>query len=223
MALSDFQELVDRLVRDDAGKIDPLDRDGAIAVAVERYNQDRPRSGVEDLTVDGQLINLPTAWEADFSVLQSLEHPVGNVPPTLVASDRWNLYQSPSGQQIIVMESINGTVRAAFTRRHVLSASVDTLPLGHRDAVCKYAAASLCDQLAALYASDSDSTMSAQVSQGQSRSQAFASRAKEYRKQYQDAIGVQDKVSAPAGAVVQLRATDSSGQPRLFHPPRGSY
>lgn len=220
MALTDYQDLVDRLVRDDAAKLDPVDRDSAITVAVERYSLDRPRNGVEDLTAAGQLIDLPTAWEADFSELKTLEHPVGQVPPQLIPSDRWSLYSSPTGEQIMVIDGFTGTVRATFTRRHLLTAAADTIPSYHRDAICKFAAAMLCDQLASLYASDTDSSMSAQASQGQSRSQAFASRAKEFRKQYQDAIGVEDKVSAPAGAVVQLRATDSAGQPRIFHPPR---
>lgn len=225
MALSDYQTLATDQVRDDAGKVSADQRDSAIGAAVERYSQDRPRQTCEDLTnVSGTLIDLPAGWQADFSVLSSLEHPVGRVPPVLIEPDRWATYLAPAGMKIMLLDGLaaGSSVRATYTVRHVVSAQADTIPLGHREAVAKLAAASLCDQLAAFYANETDSTMGADRALGQSKSQAYAARARDYRKQYQDAVGVQDKRAAPAGAVAQLKSRDSLGQPRFFHPARSA-
>ncbi len=63
MALVDYQTLTDSLVRDDAGKLTPADRDLAIAAAVIRYSKDRPRTKVVDITAPGgHYLPLPTGW-----------------------------------------------------------------------------------------------------------------------------------------------------------------
>lgn len=220
--LSDYQALVTDLVRDDAGKISTGQRDSAITGAVERYSQDRPAEKAADLVgVSGQLIALPAAWEAEFSTLKSLEYPVGDVPPAILPNDAWALYRDVDALRIMLASSLPAasTVRAVFTVRHTLTALADTIPLRHREAVAKAAASSLCDQLAAFYANDTDSTIGAGMTQGQTKSQAYAARARDYRKQYQDSVGVTDKSAVPASAVAAMRPKDGHGQPRLFHPP----
>lgn len=220
--LADYQALVTDFVRDDASKITPSQLTTAISAAVERYSQDRPVDKAVDLAgVSGMLIALPAAWEADFSSLKSLEYPVGSVPPAYLGNDAWSIYLDTGGPKIMLASSLPAasTMRAVFTVRHTLTALADTIPLRHREAVAKAAAASLCDQLAALYANDTDSTINAGMVQGQTKSQAYAARARDYRKQYQDSIGVTDKAAAPASAVASLRPKDGRGQLRLYHPP----
>lgn len=221
--LSDYQTLVTDLVRDDADRISAGQIDDAIAVAVERYSQDRPRRKVEDLAgVSGQMLALPAAWEEGFSDLESLEYPVGNVPPTPIDADRWSLYDEPAARKIMLLEGLpaGSTVRAAFSIRHTLDAAADTIPLQHREPVAKYAASLLCDQLASFYANEGDSTIAADATRNQPKSEAYRNRARDYRKQYQDAIGVDDKTAAPAGVVVNLHSYDSRGQDFLQHPRR---
>lgn len=221
--LSDYQTLVTDFVRDDAAKITPTNLDVAISAAVDRYSEDRPVDKAADLAgVSGTLIALPQAWEAGFSVLKSLEYPVGQVPPALLDNDAWSLYLGVAGQQIMLLSALPAaaTVRATFTVRHTLTAAADTIPRRHREPVAKLAAASLCDQLAALYANDTDSSIGAGMAQGQTKSQAYAARARDYRKQYQETVGVAVTTPAPASAVAALRPKDSHGQPFLFHPPR---
>lgn len=219
--LADYQALVTDFVRDDASKITSTHLTAAITAAVERYSADRPVDKAADLVgVSGMLIALPAAWEAEFSSLKSLEYPVGRVPPAYLDNDTWAIYLDTSGPRIMLINSLPAasTLRAVFTVRHTLTALADTIPLRHREAVAKAAAASLCDQLAALYASETDSTMGADRTMGQSRSQAYAARGRDYRKQYQDTLGVTDKTAAPASAVATLRPRDGHGQPFLYHP-----
>lgn len=221
--LPDYQTLVTDLVRDDASRITADQRDAAIAAAVLKYSGARARVLVEDIAgAAGMVIALPTAWEADFSQLASLEHPVGQVPSALIDAEAWAFYRDVDGLKIMLAASLPpaSTVRATFTGLHVLSDTVDTVPPIHREPVAKYAAALLCDQLAAFYANDTDSTIGAVHAQGQTRSQAYAARARDYRKSYQDAIGVEDKAAQPASAVASMKPKAGDGQPFMFHPRR---
>lgn len=212
--LSDYQGLVDRLVRDDAGKLTAADRDEAIGLALIRYGQARPRQGVADVAPTGDTLPLPAGWVVGSSTLAGLEYPIGQLPPASIPGE---LYLGPDGLVVMLATRPAGPVRVRYTLQHALTATEDTIPLADREAVAKYAAALLCEQLASFYASDTDSTISADRSFGQTRSQAFAARAREYRKQFQAALGIDEKTAAPAGAVVQLSTTDSRGRSRMFH------
>lgn len=220
MALSDFQSIVDDLLRDDAGRISPTQRDTAIATAVARYSKDRPRQKVEDIVAPGgNLLPLPSAWETDFSQIQSLEYPIGNVPPAIISAQDYELYTSPSVVLIMVRDGlgINENIRVAFTITHVVSDVADTVPLGDREALCCLAAASLCDQLAGFYSGDSDSTIQANSVNHQSKAGEFASRARALRKRYLDELGIDAKKNVAAGVVVDLNLSNSQGGSRLTH------
>lgn len=223
MALSDFQTLVNDLVRDDAGKISTAQRDLAIANAVLQYSKVRPVDKVEDITAaGGNLVDLPTAWEPEFSQLKSLEYPIGNFPPSILSSQTWSLYAAPAGLSIMMSWSLPEAVelRAVYSVAHQVTALVDTVPLGDREVVCCLAAANLCDQLAALYSGDTDSTIKADSANHQSKAAEFASRARALRKRYFDELGIDTKKNIAAGAVVNLNLNDSRGRDRLTHPGR---
>ena len=222
--LSDYQTLVIDLVRDDAAKIQTAERDRAIQLAVRRYSKDRERIKVEDLTpTDANTLPLPQAWEADHSEMRSLETPIGQLPPVYLEQGRWAFYDTPSAQVIRTLDAVTvaaAAVRARYTITHVVSANLDTIPVGDREPVACWAAAICCDQLASLYSGESDSTISADSVQSGSRAQEYAKRAASLRKRYENEIGVDDKRNIAAGAVVTLDQADSQGQPRLTHPMR---
>lgn len=225
MPLADFQGLVTDLTRDDAGKVSVAQRDAALAQAVKRYSQDRPRDKVEDINGLGtQRLNLPAGWQDGFSALKLIEYPIGNVPPTLVPQGDTSLYQTPTGWQIQLRNAVAAgaaNVRATYTIEHVLDAGSDTIPANHRTPVAAWAAADLCEQLASFYAGQSDSTIQADAVDHKSKSAEFAARARSLRKRYTDALGVDDRRNTATGVVVPLTDRDSRGQPRLTHPHRG--
>ena len=80
-----------------------------------------------------------------------------------------------------------------------------------------YAAATLCDQLAAFYANETDSTIAADSVRQTSKADAYAKRARDFRKFYSDFIGVADKKNVAAGAVAQLQSKVSDGATYMFH------
>lgn len=219
--LADYQTLVDNLVRDDAGKIASGERDRAIAAAVTRYGKDRPRIKVEDITAPGgHYLPLPTAWDAGFSSLNSLEYPVGQMPPVYLETGCWGMYSAPSGMQIMTqLQPIptGDAVRASYTIQHVLGTTTDTLPPTDREAVASYAAALLLDQLASLYSGDSDSTIQADSVNHQSKAGEYAARSRVLRKRYFDDLGIDTKRNAAAGTVVNLNLNDSLGRDRMTH------
>lgn len=222
--LVDYQTLVTELVRDDAAKIAVAERDRAITAAVLRYSSDKPQTKVQDVTPESsQVLPLPAAWEAGFSVLLELEHPIGDIPPTFIAQDRYGLYQEPAATKIKLLDGVTvaaNSVRSSFTIKHVVDAVTDTIPVQHREPVACWAAAMLCDELAAFFSSGTDSSIQADSVEQRSKAQEYASRAKTLRKRYLDELGIEDKHSAPTGVVVNLDQADSRGQDRLTHPAR---
>jgi hypothetical protein len=222
--LVDYQTLVTELVRDDAAKIANAERDRAITAAVLRYSADKPQMKVQDLTPESsQVLPLPAAWEDGFSALLELEYPIGEIPPAFMKQDRYGIYQDPAAKKIKLADGVAvaaNNVRSSFTIMHVVSGAADTIPLIHREPVACYAAASLCDQLAAFYSNSQDSTIQADSVDGRSKAQEYAARARNLRKRYFDELGIEDKHGAPAGVVVNLDQADSQGEDRLMHPRR---
>lgn len=218
--LADYELLVANLVRDDANRLSQQDIQDAIALAASRYSKDRPQIAVEDLDPsDANTLPLPDAWEDDFSAIQSLEYPIGENPLSYIDSGRWSLYQGPSTTTIVLVDDVDTTqdVRAKFSIAHVVSAAADTIPLADREAAACWAAALLCDQLAAFYSGGSDSTMQADSVRQQSKSQEYAARAKSLRKRYLDELGIEEKRNQAASATVVAKQTDSRGLPRMTH------
>ena len=223
--LSDFETLVTDLIRDDAARIDTAGKDRAIQLAVQRYSKDRERVKVEDVaTTAANTLPLPPAWETDFSDLRTLEYPIGEVPPSVIASDRYGFYRSTSALVVQLLDALNigSTVRVTYTIAHAVSDVLDTIPVADREPVACWAAAGLCDEIASFYSGGTDSTIQADSAPGQSKAQEYSRRAATLRKRYFNELGLEDKRSAPAGTVVTLRPTDSRGQERLTHPLRGS-
>jgi len=221
--LLDFQQLVASLARDDSGKITPVDRDSAIALAVDRYSVDRPRTLVEDVTsAAGNMLPLPASWEADFSSLMSLEWPIGEAPPSLIANDAFQLYDSPTGTEIMLSGALNANdvVRATFTIRHVVDSTQDTVKTIHREPVASYAASLLLNMLAAEFSGDSDATIQADNVDHNSKAAEYAARARRLNSVYYDALGIPRKKATPASAVVNLTLQNSRGRDRLTHPGR---
>ena len=221
MALADFQDLVNDLVRDDTSKITAADVDQAIQLAVERYSKDRPRMEVEDLVAAsaGHVLPMPTAWVADFSALHSLEYPIDEQPRCFMEAGEFWIYSAPGGDQIEVDSSLPSaaSVRASFTIKHVVSGVEDTTPPSDREPIAAWAAAILLDQLASLFSGDSDSTIKADSVDHNSKAEEYAKRARDARRRYFNELGVDTKRPVPAGVVVDLYLKNSLGGARLTH------
>lgn len=224
MSLQDTRDLVDDLVRDAGGRIAPGARDRAIGTAVVRYSIDRPREAIEEVaSTGGQALPLPVGWALGYSVLRAVEVPIDQVPPVFLESSDFAVYKRPATEAIFVTRSLTAgeVVRLTYTLAHVLSDAEDTVPEQHREAVAHYAAATLCDQLAALHAGDSDPTMGADRVDQSNPARQWASRAKTYRDRYAEILGIPKDAGRggyvpPAGTVTNIDLKPSWGRGRLF-------
>lgn len=218
--LDRYLTLTADLTRDDAGAVSAAQLLDAVEVAVLRYSKDRPRQVIDEITAPGgTVLPLPSGWVTDFSLLQAIEYPVSALVPNFLGKDAYAMRNTPDGQQIISSQdfAIDDRVWLHITVPHMLTASRSTIPEGDREAVCCLAAASLCEQLASLYAGDTNSTIMADSVEHQEKSTLFAARAKSLRQRYMNELGVDPKRAAPAGTVISLPSKDSRGRPRLTH------
>ncbi len=213
MAFSDFQQLVDDMVRDST-TADAASRDRAIEQARLRYSADALRTLVVDVTWPeaGYSAPAPAGWDEE-SWVKTAEYPIGKQP---IAEIEMGVMATP-GEGGAVTWSLasyvhlpaDAKVRLTWTASHELRAAAgevpgaDTIPLKHRLPVASYAAHLLCQQLAAHYSGQRETAIGADSSSTETRAREYAARAKEYRAGYYVGIGLADPFKtggAAAGA-----------------------
>jgi len=214
--LADVQELVGDLVRDDASRISPDQRDRAIGLAVVQYSKDRPRRAVEDIAGDGgRRLALP----AGAIRAEAVEYPVTDGTPVFLATTAWGHYNAPNGPQLVFTRTIpaGAPLRLHLLRPHALTDAEDTIPLTDREALASYAAAVLFDQIAATTSGDGNPTIPADAVNHASKPESFAKRAERLRQRYYDLLGIDVKRTQPASAMAVQPLAASDGGHRLTH------
>jgi len=215
--LADILSLVDGFVRDESSRLTAGDKESAVTLAVARYGKDRPRHKVEDVaSAGGDTLPLPLSWNSE-SVLTFAEYPIGEMPPVPLYC---TLYSAPSGDVFRLGESlsIGAEVRLTFTVPHVVSAVLDTIPPGHREAVSAYAAALLLEALAAASINDGESTILADTTDRRTKAQEYAARARALKNRYSDAVGLANgAVSQASGTTVSWGSRSRLVGRRLHH------
>lgn len=210
--LSDFQNIVDDYVRDEAGEISTESRDRAIGLAVARYSTDRPRPALAQIeAVAGDLQPLPAEWDDAFSALSWVKSADGAPLPAAVEL-------TLDGERIRLGASVEAgaDMTVAFNRLHEVSEATDTVPFRDREAVGCWAASLLLEQLASLYSGAQQSTLDADAVNFQSKGAEFARRAGRMRQHYLDQLGIDPKRNVASGVVTDLDQRASDGGRRLF-------
>lgn len=224
MSFSALSDLVTDLVPDTGARLTAGAMGRALEAARVQYSKDRPRLVLEDITaVAGNRQALPLGW-LPGAALVSLEYPVGQFPPVMLGPAEFGLLSTPAGDEIGLLNAVPAgeVLRVGFTAPHVLTASPDTctIPAGHFEAVACWAAALLCDQLAAAYADNTDPTIAVDRVDYTSPSRTWAGRAKAYRERYAQLVGVtglaqgERATTAPACAEADLALAMRDGGSR---------
>lgn len=224
MSLADFQQQVDDLVRDKDQVVSSVQRDLAIGAAAVRYSLDFPRVVVVDQSAPGGVgLELPAGWQMDYSQALAFEYPIDQVPASDIPVGSVRLRQRPAGVAFELPASVEADelIRITYTQRHVVDLTIDTIPEQHRLPVACWAAALLCGQLAAYYATEGAPTIAADAADHQGKTERFRARMRDLTAQYFNDLGVTQKRPQVAGTVISVRGSDSRGQPRLF--PRGRH
>lgn len=227
MSLVDHQAIVDRIARAPTDIVSPSDRDAAIGIALLRYSQDRPLIRVADVThPGGYFLPLPAGWSLGESLLQSIETPIGSNPPSTLEAGDYQVLLGVGSETIQLSGSIPAgqTARIRFYGPHTVSATEDTVPPRDREALACWAAALLCDQVAAHHAEDRAPTISADRVDYTNPAKEWGRRADACRKRYYELLGIDVSgmaggsgapVPKPAGGVVNLDTPDSRMRPYL--------
>lgn len=220
MTLAAIQTLTTNLVRAPGGKVSTDQLAEAIDLAVVRYGEDKPRATSEDVFAAGGLdLPLPTTWVEGVSAVLAVEYPPGVFPPSYLASNEFAQVPTPAGDVIRLADALNAgeVVRVHFSVPHQLDATHCTIPVAHREALCCWAAATLCDQIAGTFANNSAPTIQADSADTSNPAREWRTRANGFRARYAALLGVQGVTGAAsdkpqpkaAGTVVEFDLQDS--------------
>jgi hypothetical protein len=213
-------------------------RDAQIKAALEQYSQDRPRVLTGDLTGTGSRYYALNAvegvgglagWDDDFSQVLRVEWnaeavSAGNAPEYLEEND-YEVYDDGTSKYLYFSYGALSTglkARVRYTARHAWGSGADpttTVPARDFYAVCKLAAALCCQSLAVRYGQTMDSTLGADVVNYQSKTNFYASRAKELRAQYREMLGL-DTPPRASGAFVDWDMRGGDDTEFISHPSR---
>lgn len=198
----------------------------AINKAVKKYSGDSPRVVIEDEVGSGAFdyaLTLLASWTDKFSSIKKVECPVDDTSeiPPILADDAWLIYQKPAGPFLRFLEDVpkaTESIRVTYTALHTCDDSICTIPPVDEEAVQMLAAAGFCDMLAAYYAQTQDSLIQADSVDHKSKATEYANRARTYRKEYSDHLGiVQGSIAAASVTRDQDAATSHRGD-QLTHP-----
>jgi hypothetical protein len=200
----------------------------AINQAIKTYSTTKPRVVVEDEDGNGTIdyaIALLADWSDGFSVIKAIEYPVDDdeAAVNVLQDDAWQIYQKPTGKQLRFLENTPSTsddIRISYTSLHVCTDDACTIPAIDEGAVQMLAAATFCDMLATYYAQTSDSVIQADSVDHKSKASEYASRARTYRQQYLNHLGIKEGSVAPASVTRDQDAKTSHGMDGMTHKKR---
>jgi hypothetical protein len=199
----------------------------AINKAVKRYSLDRAREISEDETGNGgydYALSLLSSWIEGFSTINKIEYPITDDlydNSNILTDDAWMIYLKPAGKVIRLLEDQPATteiLRITYTTLHLCNDAQCTIPTADDEAVQMLAAAGFCDMLATYYAQDQDSTIKADSVDHKSKSADYAARARTYRQQYFNHLGIQEGQVVPASASRAVQPRPSWRSDSLTHP-----
>ncbi|MCE5212991.1 MAG: hypothetical protein LLG40_15725 [Deltaproteobacteria bacterium] len=199
----------------------------AITKAVRRYSIDKPLIVAEDETGNGSFdyaLTLLSYFTDGFSSIKKVEYPVDDADETadVLQDDAWMIYHKPAGNYLRFLEdqpASTETIRITYTALHICNDTQCTIPASDEDAVQMLAAAGFCDMLATYYAQTSDSTIMADSVDHKSKAAEYAARARAYRKEYFDHMGIKDGQTVGAASVTRDQdAKTSHGLDHVTHP-----
>ena len=206
-------------VKDESDKLcDPEDFDNSIQSALKEFSRQIPDVDVEDVVGSGTNDqDLPTGWINEFSNIEQIEFPIGNIPATYLDPDNYLIYSDPSGNKIRLLDNqpaMTESIRVSYTLLRVAT----TVPEGDIEAFILLASAFCLEKLANAWLQMNDSLIAADSVDRQNKSRDAAARAKILRALYKAHLGLKDDdTTKAAAAVIDLDYGYPGGGSRLTH------
>lgn len=203
------------------------DVDRAIIAALEQYQKVRPLQKTVKVTGTGAFdyaaATALTGFIDGFSVVVDVAYPYATTDQNLAVLERdeWGLVRLDTGLQLrffVARPASTEFFLASYTAPHTLSAAASTVPATDDEALSDLGAAFSCDQLAALYAKDVDSSLGADAVDRRGKSDNYRSMAASYRKSYAAKMETEQAQQAAFAMADTDRAFGNSiGTDYLFH------
>ena len=208
---SDFITSIGILVHGESLKLGETEKIKALDMAIKEHSRQRPNVLVVDVTGDDtfefKCTTIMTYWKEGFSAILSIEYPVDDddeTPDMLEDDSIIKSYQKSDGEYFRFLEDTptdEEEFRLKYTAPHVIADDSSTIDYNDEEAVEMLAAAFFCQFLAAAYAQNTDSMISADSANHTNQSNAYRKQAAEYRKLYFNHIGVKEGEIGPACAI----------------------
>lgn len=195
--ISDIRSGVSARIHDADSKLSvttdlTCDVDRAILSALEQYEKDRPLEKAVRIAGTGTFkyaVSSMTGFVDGFSAVLGVAYPHLTTDQLLawLEDDEFLLQRDDTGLYLWFSTARPASTEfflAAFTAPHTVNAATSTVPTADDQALMDLAAAFACDQLAALYAKDIDSSISADAVDRRTKSDNYRSMAASLRKSY---------------------------------------
>jgi hypothetical protein len=228
--LSDMRLIVSGLIQDVAGKLSVTSRNQAIAAAVKLHSNNVPARKFQVVTgASNGVVRTPTGWVHDVSEILQIEYPLGRRPPEYLQEDQFRVIPMPTGSAPYKIYLTDSTPTASepigvrFTTPHTFgaTASQNTIPDHHVDAVAHLAAHIACNQLAAFYSQSGDSGIQADSVNHQQKLPNYLQLAKAYVSHYMAFFKISEAGFVKAASVlVDIDRKTSWGDDLFYHPKR---
>jgi hypothetical protein len=185
---------------------------GLLKSVADDYSRYRPYETQTEKTGDGTTSawDVPSDWVNGFSQLISVEYPQGNLPAEYLEEEDYDVYYDVTlvKWRLRLFNTTPATdekVRFNYTTKHtLLENTAVTIQDNDFYAVCDMASEKACIVLATMYAPSNDSTIGADSVNHASKVSEYSKLAKEFRKSWQDRLGVSpDKPTEGQALIVE--------------------
>jgi hypothetical protein len=188
-------------------ELQPGSLESALRDAVFFYSRLKPRTLLELYNGDGETYDfrLPKEWANSFSKVLSVEYPAGNRTPSYIDHEEFIVYYKTNDNPYLRLLSstpkMGEQVLVELTGLHSLNKDDSTIPEAHIDPVISLAASYVADNLAAIAAGHTDSTLNSSMVNYRSKRTEYERVANQYRKRFTNFFGIKNGESfLPAAA-----------------------
>jgi hypothetical protein len=218
--LADLRLAVKDRIQDGANKLQDLE--GCLLEALRgRYSKARPLVLTVDIAGDSETWswklhgagNFP-GFTPGFSIIRSVEYPVGSRVPALLDSDEW-ITAYGELRLVDTTPATGQTMRVEYTALHAEDGS--TVPDGDFDGLANLAASLACQRLQAIFTQAGNSSIGADVVQQSDKARGYADLAKQYEERFKEAFGLDQEEQQPAASSTISWEDKPGGLGRLTH------
>jgi len=220
--IGDLRNIVRRFVQDKADFLTDNDLSVFIKEAVKEYSKERPRRRFADIAgVTSQFdYALPTGFDAETSLIRTIEFPVGSREPAILEPNEFTVYFNGTNfvlRFLTVTPSTGQTARVQFTSVHTVDITTSTIPDLHFETVANLSAAFTFFTLAARFAESTDPTIPADVVNYIGKVAEYRSLAQDFLEKYKEGMGI-DRDVKPGSKDQDWDARFLYGLDTIWHP-----